>query len=64
MAHDIKLIICVCGGGEGGGRGVGEKWTGVVIHLFQTLCVSGRGVGEGDWEGDSLISNCIEKSSQ
>ena len=34
------------------------KGTGEVIHLFQTLCVW-RG-GEGDEEGDSLISNCID----
>ena len=44
--------------------------TGEVIHLFQTVCVGGwwggggEGGREGDWEGDSLISNCIEKSSQ
>ena len=40
--------------------------TGEVIHL-NCVCVCGGGGGggwKGDWEGDSLISNCIEKSSQ
>ena len=62
MAHEIKNIlfvcVCVCGGGGGGGGGCGM---GEVVHLFQTLCVGG---GVGDKEGDSLISNCIEKFSQ
>ena len=50
------MCRCVCRWvGEGG-----EKGTGEVIHLFQTVW----GEGEGNWEGDSLISNCIEKSSQ
>ena len=32
MAHEIKNILCVCGGGGGGGGGEGV----VMIHLFQT----------------------------
>ena len=36
-----------------------------MIHLFQTVCGEREeGVVEGDGEGDSLISNYIEKSSQ
>ena len=31
-----------------------------MIHLFQAVFV----LGEGNGEGDSLISNCIEKTSQ
>ena len=61
MTHEINSILCV---GVGGGRGA--KGTGEVIHLFYfKLCVWG-GVGEegGDREGDSLTSNCIEKSNQ
>ena len=49
--------MCVLGGG---GKGTGE-----VIHLFQTVCgEGGGGRGKRDGEGDSLISNCIEKSGQ
>ena len=58
----------------------GRDWkgTGEMIHLFQAVFFfvffflgggggGGRGFGwgrKGDWEGDSLISNCIEISSQ
>ena len=36
-----------------------------MIYLFQTLCGGvGGGNGEGNVEGDSIISNCIEKSNQ
>ena len=35
-----------------------------MIHLFQTVCWEGEGGREGEGEDDSLISNCIEKSSQ
>ena len=57
MVHKLKnILLCVCER-----KGVGEG-TGELIHLFQTVCWGG--VEEGDWEGDSLISNCIEKSSQ
>ena len=62
--------MCVEGGGRRRLKGAGEreKGTGELIHLFQTLCVGegGGGRGEPHWEGDSVISNCIEneKSSQ
>ena len=59
MAHEIKNILCVCVWGGGGGRGKSGKGTREVIHLFQTVCE-----GVGNREGDSLISICIEKSSQ
>ena len=59
LKRNGKNIVCVWGGGEGGVGGV--KGTGEVIHLFQTVCVWGRGRERGR---DSLISNCTEKSSQ
>ena len=49
--------MCVCGGG-GGGEWGGEKGTGEMIHLFQTVG------GWGGGGGDSLISKCIEQSDQ
>ena len=69
MVEEIKnSLLCVCVWGGGGGGGGGGARPGEVIHLFQTVCgVCGAewwGAGEEDWEGDSLISNCIEKSSQ
>ena len=58
---EYSFCVYVCVGGERGeGQGTGE-----VIHLFQTVYVCwGWGGGGGDGEGDSLISNCIENSSQ
>ena len=58
MAHGIKNFLFVVGRVDGG-RGKGTR---EVIHLFKTVC--GEGEGGRDGEDDSLISNCIEKSSQ
>ena len=62
LAHKIKNMLCVCvWWGEVGVLGrEGGKGTGELIHFFKIV----RGWGRGDGEGVSLISNCIEKSSQ
>ena len=52
MAHEIKIILCVWGEGEGDERG---------DSLILNCVWGGAKGGEGDGEDDSLISNCIEK---